>query len=206
MLVAAGQGNRFGSLKQYALLGDRRIVDWSIDAARSTCDAVVLVVPESHLGEPEPSVDVVVVGGRTRSRSVRAGLEAVPDDVELIVVHDAARPLASPGLFEAVIDAVRAGADGAVPGLPVVDTVKRIDPETRTVVETPDRDVLVAVQTPQAFRASILRTAHDAGGEATDDASLVERCAGRIVVVPGEAENRKVTDQRDLDILSGILR
>ncbi len=206
MLVAAGRGNRFGSLKQYAMLGDRRIVDWSIDAARSACDAVVLVVPESHLGDPESSVDVVVAGGGTRSASVRAGLAAVPDDVELIVVHDAARPLASPALFEAVIDAVRAGADGAVPGLPVVDTVKRIDPDTRVVLETPERDALVAAQTPQAFRASILRAAHRAGGEATDDASLVECSAGRIVVVPGEAENRKVTDQRDLDILAGLLR
>ncbi len=206
VVVAAGQGTRFGNLKQYALLDGRRIVDWSIDAARAACDHVVLVVPEPHSDEPEPSVDAVVAGGPTRSASVRAGLAAVPDDAELIVVHDAARPLASPRLFQSVIDAVRAGADGAVPGLPVVDTVKRVDRQSREVIDTPDRAALVAVQTPQAFRASILRAAHRSGGEATDDASLVEQCGGTIVVVPGEAENRKVTDQHDLDILSDLRR
>ncbi|MGC1511663.1 MAG: 2-C-methyl-D-erythritol 4-phosphate cytidylyltransferase [Acidimicrobiales bacterium] len=206
VIVAAGQGARFGSLKQYERLEGRRVVDWSIDAARAACDHVVLVVPEPHSGEPETSVDAVVAGGPTRSASVRAGLAAVPEDAELIVVHDAARPRASPQLFRSVIDAVRAGADGAVPGLPVVDTIKRVDRQSQMVIETPDRAALVAVQTPQAFRASILRAAHRTGGEATDDASLVERCGGRIVVVPGEAENRKVTDRHDLDVLSDLRR
>src|SRR5207253_1205874 len=100
-------------------------------------------------------------GGATRSESVRNGLAAVPDDVEVIVVHDAARPLASAALFDAVIDAVRGGADGAVPGISVVDTVKRV--KDGRVVETLDRTTLVAVQTPQAFRAAALRAAH-AGG------------------------------------------
>ncbi|MGK2957687.1 MAG: 2-C-methyl-D-erythritol 4-phosphate cytidylyltransferase [Acidimicrobiales bacterium] len=204
VVVAAGQGTRFGSLKQYESLGGRRIVDWSIEAARSVCDHVVLVVPPERVDELEPNVDVVVAGGATRCDSVRAGLEVVDVDAELIVVHDAARPLATPALFQAVVDAVRAGADGAVPGITVVDTIKRVIVGTNEVAETLDRSTLIAVQTPQAFRAQILRTAHSTGGEATDDASLVEQCAGKIVVVPGEMENLKVTEQQDLDMLSGL--
>ena len=123
-------------------------------------------------------------GGATRSESVRAGLAAVPPDAEVVVVHDAARPLATAALFDAVIDAVRAGADGAVPGLPVADTLKRVD-DVR-VIETVDRVGLVAVQTPQAFRAGVLRAAHAPAADATDDAALVEALGGTVVVVPGD--------------------
>jgi 2-C-methyl-D-erythritol 4-phosphate cytidylyltransferase len=137
-----------------------------------------------------------VAGGATRSASVRAGLGAVPDGATVICVHDAARPLATVELYAAVIAAVDAGADGAVPGLPVGDTIKRIEGDT--VVETLDRSTLVAVQTPQAFRAAALRAAHAAGGEATDDAALVEAAGGRIVVVAGAPANRKITDVEDL--------
>jgi hypothetical protein len=96
-----------------------------------------------------------------------------------------ARPAAGVALFHAVIDAVRAGADAALPGIPVTDTIKRVDGEV--VVETLDRSTLVAVQTPQAFRAEALRAAHATGGEATDDGALIERAGGRVVVVPGHA-------------------
>jgi len=112
-------------------------------------------------------------------------------------VHDGARPFASSELFGRVIAAVVAGADGAIPGVAVADTVKQVD-ETGTVVNTPPRASLVAVQTPQAFRASVLRAAHAAGGDATDDASLVEHHGGRVVVVAGEPDNRKITDPDDL--------
>lgn len=204
VVVAAGRGSRFGKRKQFELLDGKRIVDWSIEAASLACDRVVLVVPLECLNDPEPMVDVVVAGGDSRSASVRAGLAVVGPDAELIVIHDAARPYASPRLFEAVIAAVRSGADGAIPGIEVVDTIKRIDRVTGEVIETPDRSSLVAVQTPQAFRAEVLRAAHMDEEDATDDASLIERRAGKIVVVPGEVENRKVTDQHDLEFLSRL--
>jgi 2-C-methyl-D-erythritol 4-phosphate cytidylyltransferase len=122
----------------------------------------------------------------------------VPDDASVIVVHDAARPLADATLFERVIAAVREGADGAVPGVPVADTVKRVDPSGGHVVETLDRAALRAVQTPQAFTADVLRRAHADGGDATDDAALVEAIGGKVVIVEGDAANLKVTGPDDL--------
>ena len=126
-----------------------------------------------------------MAGGSTRADSVRCGLAVVPDDAEVIVVHDAARPLAAPALFEAVIDAVTLEeADGAVPGVPPSDTIKAVD-GAGYVTGTVDRNTLVAVQTPQAFRAGVLRRAHaQAGPGATDDAVLVEALGGRVRVVP----------------------
>lgn len=202
VVVAAGSGERFGARKQYAALADRRVLDWSLAAARRSTDGVVLVVPPDRAGDDEP-VDAVVTGGATRSASVRAGLAAVPPDAAVVVVHDAARPAASAALFEAVIAAVRAGADGAVPGVPVVDTIKRV--HDGRVVETLDRRELVAVQTPQAFRASVLRAAHAGGGDATDDGALVESAGGRVVVVPGDPDNVKVTSRADLDRLAAVV-
>lgn len=193
IVVAAGSGSRFGGPKQYALLDGRRVLDWSLDAARAACDGVVLVVPAERAGDDEKA-DAVVPGGATRSESVRAGLAAVPSEAHVVVVHDAARPRATAALFEAVIAAVEAGADGAVPAVPLADTVKRVHGDR--VVETLDRSTLVAVQTPQAFRADVLRRAHV--GEATDDAALVESVGGRVVIVPGEAANAKVTTPADL--------
>jgi 2-C-methyl-D-erythritol 4-phosphate cytidylyltransferase len=153
---------------------------------------VVLVVPPGTL----PGADAVE-GGPTRSASVRRGLAAVPASADIVVVHDGARPFASPALFQAVVDAVADGADGAVPALPVTDTIKRVAPGG-VVQETLDRAGLVTVQTPQAFAAVVLRAAHAAGAEATDDAALVEAAGGRVVAVPGEAANRKLTVPADL--------
>lgn len=195
IVVAAGASTRFGRPKQYEPLDGRRVLDWALDACRDACDGVVLVVPSDRVDDPEPA-DVVVAGGVTRSESVRAGLACVPDDAEVVVVHDAARPRASAALFAAVVAAVEEGADGAVPALPVSDTVKRVDGDR--VVETLDRTGLVAVQTPQAFRADVLRKAHASGGDATDDAALVEAAGGTVVVVAGEPGNRKLTYQDDL--------
>lgn len=200
VVVAAGSGERYGAPKQYERLGDRRVLDWSLAAARRAADGVVLVVAPTRAGDDEPGADTVVAGASTRSGSVRAGLAAVPPEAEVVVVHDAARPAASPALFAAVVAAVRAGADGAVPGVPVVDTVKRV--VGGVVVETLDRSTLVAVQTPQAFRADVLRSAHAGGGEATDDGALVEAAGGRVVVVAGEPDNVKVTTPADLERLA----
>jgi 2-C-methyl-D-erythritol 4-phosphate cytidylyltransferase len=195
IVVAGGTGNRFGTAKQFESIGGARLVDRAVEAAASACDEVVVVLPEGCAWDGAP-VAAAVVGGASRSASVRAGLAAVPDSASVIVVHDAARPLASPALFDAVIGAVRGGADAAVPALPVPDTVKRIDGDR--VVETVARDGLVAVQTPQAFRADALRVAHATGGDATDDAALIEAAGGPVVIVPGEPANLKVTTPADL--------
>ncbi len=196
IVVAAGSGSRFGGAKQFEELEGRRVVDWALVASRSVADGVVLVVPADHVEDDAPAADVVVVGGGTRSGSVRAGLAVVPADADVVVVHDAARPFAAPALFEAVVAAVRAGADGAVPAVALADTIKRV--ADGRVVATLDRDQLVAVQTPQAFAAAALRRANDGAGEATDDAALVEAHGGRVVVVPGDPANTKITLRTDL--------
>jgi 2-C-methyl-D-erythritol 4-phosphate cytidylyltransferase len=156
-----------------------------------------LVVPSGAPSETH-GADLAVQGGPTRSDSVRHGLAHVPADADVIVVHDAARPLASVDLFRAVIDAVSNGqADAAVPGLPVGDTIKSVD-AAHHVIATHDRSALVAVQTPQAFRADLLRQAHAGGMVATDDAALVEQLGATVLVVPGEARNIKITTPDDL--------
>jgi len=124
----------------------------------------------------------------------------VPEDAEIVVVHDAARPRATPDLTAAVIGAVRQGADAAVPGLVPADTIKVVD-EGGWVEATPDRDRLRAIQTPQAFSAGALRAAHAGGGEATDDAALVEATGGRVMVIEGESDNVKVTTRADLEFM-----
>lgn len=200
IVVAAGSGTRFGSPKQFSLINERRIVDWAVETARVSSDGVVVVLPAEQ-AEREGAV----AGGATRSASVRCGLAAVPSDATIICVHDAARPFASEFLFDEVIDAVCAGADGAVPGLPVVDTIKFID-SSNIVTSTPDRRQLVAVQTPQAFRAKQLRRAHENNPEGTDDSTLVEVQGGKIVVVTGDPLNRKITTPEDLNWARAISR
>jgi 2-C-methyl-D-erythritol 4-phosphate cytidylyltransferase len=203
VIVAAGSGTRFGGEKQYAQLGGRPVVAWSVEAASSVANGAVLVVAPDASPPALSGVDAVVTGGATRSESVRCGLTAVPDDATVVVVHDAARPLASSAIFTAVVDAVLDGADGAVPAVPVVDTIKRVEGDR--VVETLDRSGLVAVQTPQAFRADVLRAAHASRAEGPDDASLVEAAGGRVVVVPGDDRNRKITVAADLAHLEALL-
>lgn len=208
IVVAGGSGSRYGGLKQFDRLGGRRIVDRAIDAARAVSRGVVVVVPEgSDSGEYE-GVDSVVVGGESRADSVRAGLGQVPSNAEIVVVHDAARPLASRALFDAVISAVAEGADGAIPGIPVADTLKRalVDANgNRRVEMTIERDNVVAVQTPQAFRASLLRHAHESGDHTTDDAHLVEAAGGSVVIVDGDHRNFKVTTPSDMALAETLL-
>jgi 2-C-methyl-D-erythritol 4-phosphate cytidylyltransferase len=216
IVVAAGVGTRFADRsggdepKQYRPLAGLRVLDHSLVPAHAVSDGVVLVVAPDRMadearvaGEVAPGT-VVVAGAATRSGSVRCGLDVVPVDAEVVVVHDAARPLATVDLFRSVIGAVTGvGADGAVPGVEVTDTIKQVAGEV--VVGTLDRASLVAVQTPQAFRAVALRAAHAAGPEGTDDASLVEADGGRVVVVPGDPDNRKITVAEDLDAAERVL-
>lgn len=200
MVVAGGTGTRFGGPKQFALLCGRPVVEWSLDTARQACTGVVLVLPPGTPGTFD--ADAVATGGATRSESVRAGLEAVPAAAEVIAVHDAARPLAPIGLWRAVIAAVAAGADAAIPAAAVTDTVKEVGDDGRLV--TLDRSRLVAVQTPQAFRAEALRRVHLRRGDATDDAALVEAAGGRVVTVPGPPENLKLTNASDLVVAAAL--
>jgi len=199
--VAGGLGQRFGAAKQFAMLSGRPVHEWALDGVRSVAQGVVLVVPAGYESDIRLGAvsDRVVCGGATRSDSVRAGLGAVPDEAAIIVVHDAVRPLASPSLFAAVVAAVAGGADGAIPGLPVVDTVKQVD--AGVVRATLDRATLVRVQTPQAFRAAALRQAHRGEPDATDDAAAVEAAGGVVVVVPGEDSNTKITTPEDLALM-----
>lgn len=191
IVVGGGSGRRFGSLKQYETLGDRRVIDHARAVAQAASAGVVVVVPPQD-AEREGGV----AGGTTRSESVRAGLAHVPSDATIICVHDAARPFATGRLYRRVIAAIESGADGAVPGLAVTDTIKMVS--DGVVTSTPDRDALVAVQTPQAFRADVLREAHSVGGGSTDDAAMVEALGRRVVVVDGEVHNRKITHLDDL--------
>lgn len=202
IVLAAGSGQRYGAMKQFETIGSRRLVDWSMDTARSASDGVVLVVPADMVGGEGATngvvPDAVVAGGATRSESVRRGLAAVPAEATIICVHDAARPFANEDDFARVIDAVASSADAAVPAVPVADTIKVVD-DTGQVIRTPARESLRAVQTPQAFRAEVLRRAHASRGESTDDAALVEAEGGKVVVVDGDVLNRKITTRDDLE-------
>jgi 2-C-methyl-D-erythritol 4-phosphate cytidylyltransferase len=207
IVVAGGSGSRFGGLKQFALLGGQSVASRSVAACRAVAETVVLVVPPSMVAERH-GADLVVEGGASRSSSVRAGLARLDEGVEVVFVHDAARPLASAQLFRSVLAALEeAEVDGAVAALPVVDTIKEVVEEggRMRISKTLDRASLVATQTPQAFRADLLRRAHEACPEATDDAALVEALGGLVIVVPGEAENLKITSLEDLSRAAQLL-
>ena len=198
IVVAAGSGTRFGKPKQFESLGAETVLDHAIAQALTVSDGVVVVLATDRLGLQLPNGCISVEGGATRSESVRAGLDAVPETAEIICVHDAARPLASEDLFWRVVESVRSGADGSVPGIAVNDTIKEVD-NFGVVTRTVPRARIVAVQTPQAFAAQKLRAAHASGEEGTDDAELVERAGGKIVVVNGEITARKITMPDDLE-------
>ena len=214
-MAAAGRGERLGAdrPKAFAKLRDRPLLAESLERLEASdwIDAIVIVAPP---GWEEPSILVAeelgcakvsacVSGGETRAESVRAGVAEVGDDAAVIVVHDAARPLLLDEVLERVLTALNEGWDGAVPALPLADTVKRV--RDGQIVETLPRDALVAAQTPQAFVAPILREAltGDLAG-ATDCASLVEP-RGRVTTVPGDPRLLKVTDASDLELVSSFL-
>jgi 2-C-methyl-D-erythritol 4-phosphate cytidylyltransferase len=206
VVVAGGSGLRFGGLKQLEAIGGRRVVDHAVDSARRSCDGVVVVLPSELVGTSEadvPGADIVVAGGATRVESACAGLAAVPSAAEIVLVHDAARPLATPELFARVIRAVRTGAAAVVPTVPIVDTVRD------TSGELLDRSTLRASQTPQGFAATTLREAHEAargsGLDATDDAALVAARGVGVLLIEGEPANRKITDRADLLLVEAVL-
>ena len=194
VIVAAGSGTRFGGAKQYLELAGSRVVDRSVAVAAQVSDGVVVVVPASDVAAESErlTASAVVAGGPSRAASVRNGLAAVPHDVAIVCVHDAARPLAGTEVYQRVIDEVRSGAAGAVPVVPVTDTIRSVDGGAV------DRSTLQAVQTPQAFEAELLRMAHADAAEATDDAGLVEAAGYAVVAVEGHPRNIKITHPDDL--------
>jgi 2-C-methyl-D-erythritol 4-phosphate cytidylyltransferase len=195
IVPAAGAGERLGAdmPKAFAVLGGKPMLEWSLEVLREVCDRVVVAVPPDRVQPPD-----YVAGGATRSESVRNALAAAPE-ASVVVVHDAARPLVTVELVRRCLDALE-GYDGAIAAIPVTDTVKEV--EDGRVVRTPDRHRLWAVQTPQVFRADALR---QAGGDATDDAALVEAAGGTVRVVEGSPENLKVTRQLDLRVAEMLL-
>jgi 2-C-methyl-D-erythritol 4-phosphate cytidylyltransferase len=214
LIVAAGSGERLGAGRPKALveLAGRPLVQWSIDALRDVegIERIVLALPP---GITSPSGVTAVEGGATRSDSVRRALGAAGDG-DPVVVHDAARPLVTRELTEQVIAALEADpdADAAIAASPVTDTVKRVD-GAGAVSETLERSELWAVQTPQVFRRAALERALDVSPQelalATDDAWLVERAGGRVIVVRASEENLKVTrpfDLRVAELLLGMRR
>lgn len=206
MLVAGGEGTRFGGRKQFLHLLGQPSVRHCITAAKTVTDDVILVVPKDLAHEPVEGAHVVA-GGATRSASVRAGLALIPADAEIILIHDAARPAASAELFAAVVAAIEGGADAVIPGIGLADTIKVVQDSVdgRVVVSTPDRATLVAVQTPQGFKAPLLFAAHASLAEATDDAALVEAMGARVQVIEGELGNLKITSPGDLVLLEASL-
>ena len=190
------------------MLGHQRVVEWSVATARTCCEGVVLVVNPDMINATDlPNVEIVVAGGKSRSESVRNGLQMVPPEATIVIVQDAARPGASVDLYQSVIEAVQAGADAAVPGLAVHDTLKRVidTPSGKEVTETLDRDTLMAIQTPQAFKRQMLEAAHAHGEDATDDAGLVEAIGGTVNVVAGELAAIKITTPNDLNVAAELM-
>jgi 2-C-methyl-D-erythritol 4-phosphate cytidylyltransferase len=215
VLAAAGRGERLDTErpKAFAQLRGRPLLAESLERLEASAwiDSIVVVAPPDWeepvilLAEELGCGKVVasVGGGESRAASVRIGVGEVPDDAAVILVHDAARPLVSEAVLERLIEALNDGWDGAVPGLAVTDTVKRVRDDA--VVETLPRGELRAVQTPQAFVASVLRDAVADGDEATDCSALVEAHGGRVTVVGGDPRLLKVTTADDLALVESWL-
>jgi len=209
LVVAAGRGERLGlgGPKAFVRLGGRPMVEWSLEALRAV-DEVERIVVALPPGVHAPAGTTGVVGGEQRSHSVRAAL-AEAGDADVVLVHDAARPLLTPAIVRDCLEALAAGGcDAAIAAAPVTDTIKEGAGEE--VVRTLDRSRLWAVQTPQAFRRAALERALDQPDDvlaaATDDASLVERAGGTVRLVPAPRENLKVTSAVDLRIAELLLR
>jgi 2-C-methyl-D-erythritol 4-phosphate cytidylyltransferase len=209
IVVAAGAGRRIGAdvPKAFLRLGAEPMLVHAVRAAfaSSSVDAVVVAAPEgreelAHAMIEDVGPHVVVTGGNSRHASVRSALAVVPAEALVVVVHDAARPFATPALFARVV-AAAGEADGVAPALALTDTVKRV--REGWVVSTEAREELAATQTPQAFRAGALREAHDRAlaeaREFTDDAAALEWAGFRVRAVEGEAGNFKITTEADLE-------
>ncbi len=173
------------------------MVEWSLDALQPACSRIVVAAPPSHV---RPGW---VEGGPSRSASVRNALEAAPE-ATVVVIHDAARPLITPDLVSRCVDAL-SGVDGVIAAAPVSDTI-HVASSDLLISGSPDRSSLWAAQTPQVFRAEVLRRAYDSNEEATDEASLVAAVGGRVRLIEAPSENIKVTTPTDLRLAEALLR
>ena len=197
VVVAAGGSSRFGSDKQKVTIGHKTVLECAVSTA-GTVGSVVVVGKAEFIEEIEKtfssnqSVEAVVAGGSTRTASVSAGLLAVPNTAEIILIHDGARPLASQVLFNRVIDVVNGGVDAVVPGIEISDSLRSVRGHEV------NRSEVVAVQTPQGFKASVVRTAYLNKDEFTDDASKVEATGVKVEIIEGEPNNLKITHPVDL--------
>ncbi|MBP6684847.1 MAG: 2-C-methyl-D-erythritol 4-phosphate cytidylyltransferase [Leucobacter sp.] len=228
VLVAAGRGERLGAgiPKAFVELGGRTLIEHctSIVTGLPSGGHLVIVVPEDSAAETLGRVSNVIPsgsswevsvtpGGRERHESVRFGLDALHDQADIVLVHDAARPLAPAELFERVAAEVRRTGSSVIPALAVTDTLKRVSADG-VVHETVDRAPLVAVQTPQGFPREQLAAAHDrlgsggaheGTGQPTDDAEVVQRAGGTVRTVPGDTLAHKLTTPGDLAVLEALL-
>ena len=212
IVPAGGSGERLGAdrPKAFVVVGGRALLEYSLDALAPVCDRVVVAVPSRQSSRESPVVSrqgvEFVAGGASRSASVRNAVRAAPD-ADVYVVHDAARPLVTPELVRRCVSALD-DWDGAVAASRVTDTVKEASP-AGLVLRTLDRSSLWAIQTPQVFRAALLRRALEvddaALAAATDDSSLVEAAGGSVRVVEASPDNLKVTSQADLRRAEGLL-
>jgi 2-C-methyl-D-erythritol 4-phosphate cytidylyltransferase len=215
VVCAAGAGERLGGErpKAFAAFAGRPLLAESLERLEA-CEEIEGIVVAAPAGWEEPAillaeeldcgkVSAVVTGGSTRGGSVRLALAEIPGEVELVLVHDAARPLVSAEIVARVLEPLGRGWEAAVPTLPIADTVKRVEGER--VIETVDRGSLVSVQTPQAFLAGVLRAAYSGQDEATDCAALVEGRGGRVCWVEGDPRLHKVTTLDDLVLVEGWL-
>jgi 2-C-methyl-D-erythritol 4-phosphate cytidylyltransferase len=205
IVLAAGGGTRFGGPKQFADLAGRPMLEHTVRSASTVCDGVVVVLPASDLDRwTAPAGVLVVSGGATRAQSVRAGLTAVPERAAVIVVTDAAQPLATPAVYRRVVDTVLGGADAAVAGQQLSEVVKEIaitETATGAVVEagrTLPRETHRLIQTPHAFAAGWLRDAHANAPEAVEDSAMVATAGARVLIVDGEPTNIHVTTPKEL--------
>jgi 2-C-methyl-D-erythritol 4-phosphate cytidylyltransferase len=213
LIVAAGRGERLGYGRPKALVtvAGKPMLQWSVEALRAVpaVEAIVVALPTDAL-DAAPKDTIAVAGGAVRSESVRAALAACPD-AEVVVVHDAARPLAPTELFErALADLESSQADAVIAAMPVSDTIKEVGEDGHTVERTLERARLWAVQTPQVFRRRALAAVLDEATDellaaATDDAWLLERAGATVRVVPSGAENLKVTTVADLHVAERLL-
>lgn len=219
VIPAGGSGLRMaparggGVPKQFAKLAGEPVLLRSIRPflEHPAFEWVVVALPANEIGAPPAYLEervTLVVGGATRGDSVRAGLEAIPDAADVVLIHDAARPLLSRAVVDRVLAAAAAGT-GAIAAVPVVDTLKRTGGRGE-IMETVDRAGLWSAQTPQGFPRSVIQDAYrraaDEGASATDDAALVERLGGRVVVVEGDPRNIKITHPGDLALAETLLR
>ncbi|MBK8755884.1 MAG: 2-C-methyl-D-erythritol 4-phosphate cytidylyltransferase [Actinomycetales bacterium] len=213
LVLAAGSGSRLGAAvpKAFVRVGDSSLLGYAVRSALATREVACVVVAapagwlDAAIDETEPlsrahGIPVQVVpGGAERGDSVLAAVRWLPQECDIVLVHDAARAFAPPELFDRVAAAVTAAHPAVVPGEPVIDTIKVVD-EAGIVVATPERSALRVVQTPQGFRRDVLlRAHHEHGSLASDDAGLVERLGLPVLVIPGDGRALKVTTPDDLD-------